>query len=88
MAEAGVRNAWLMGGGRTATAFREAGLITRYVISFIPVILGAGIPLFANGGGLEMLQLIEGKVFPNSVVMFEFEPASETAEPGESDAED
>ena len=55
----------------------------------MPVILGAGIPLFANGGGLETLQLIEGKVFPNSGVMCEFEPASEENEPAAAEpAED
>lgn len=77
IAERGLISVWLMGGGQLATAFREAGLISRYVISFIPVILGDGIPLFARGGSLETLALVEGKVFPNSVIMFEFEPAED-----------
>jgi len=77
LADRGLKDVWLMGGGQLATSFREAGLITRYVITFIPVILGGGIPLFARGGSLETLALVEGKVFPNSVVMFEFEPAEE-----------
>src|SRR2546421_6260001 len=43
----GVRRAWLMGGGKLATSFRSAGLISHFIISVFPVILGAGIPLFA-----------------------------------------
>src|SRR5947209_17403943 len=42
-----VRRAWLMGGGELATSFRRARLVSRFVISIFPVILGSGVPLFA-----------------------------------------
>jgi len=80
MSGKGLKSAWLMGGGKLATSFRQAGLITRYVVSFMPVILGEGIPLFAPGGTLDALELVEGKVFPNYVVMFIYEPADEAFE--------
>jgi dihydrofolate reductase len=82
----GIRRAWLVGGGRCAAAFRAAGLITEYIVSVIPVILGAGIPLFgtpaADLRGLpgasklsttaEPLQLVEHKVYPNGVVQLRY----------------
>jgi uncharacterized protein YhfF/dihydrofolate reductase len=41
-----IRRAWLVGGGQIAAAFRDDGLITEYIVSIIPVILGAGTSLF------------------------------------------
>lgn len=37
---------WLMGGGETAQACRDAGLIDELIVTFIPVLLGDGISLF------------------------------------------
>jgi dihydrofolate reductase len=42
----GIRRAWLVGGGQLAAAFQAEELITEYIVSIIPTILGAGIPLF------------------------------------------
>ena len=36
---------WLVGGAALAASFRSAGLITEYVVSVIPTILGDGIPV-------------------------------------------
>src|SRR5207249_1068059 len=43
----GLRRAWLMGGGKLAASFHADQLISRYIISVFPVLLGSGIPLFA-----------------------------------------
>jgi len=46
----GLRRAWLVGGGKLAAAFRAEGLITEHIVSVVPVILGAGTPLFDGAG--------------------------------------
>ena len=71
----GVRRAWLMGGGKLATSFRSAGLISHFIISVFPVILGAGIPLFAPTVSPEdRLRLIEAKPCPSGIVQLSYEP--------------
>src|SRR5205807_6025314 len=48
LASRGLRRAWLMGGGKLAASFHANQLISRYIISVFPVLLGSGIPLFAS----------------------------------------
>jgi dihydrofolate reductase len=45
---AGDRVAWVVGGGRLASQFAEAGLLDEVLVTVVPVVLGAGIPLFAR----------------------------------------
>jgi dihydrofolate reductase len=72
----GVRRAWLMGGGELATSFRSAGLISRFIISIFPVILGSGIPLFAAVPSVkDSLRLIGAKPFPSGIVQLSYERA-------------
>jgi dihydrofolate reductase len=76
LAARGVRRAWLMGGGQLATSFRSAGLISRFVISIFPVILGSGIPLFAPKASPEdPLRLIAAKPFPSGIIQLSYERA-------------
>jgi len=72
----GHRRIWLVGGGALATACREAGLVTEYIISVIPVVLGAGIPLFAPGGRFEQLRLVDTRSWPDGVVQLRYRPHS------------
>lgn len=46
---AGRRNVWLVGGGGPVRAFVDAGLVGRLVLFQIPVLLGAGAPLWPPG---------------------------------------
>jgi dihydrofolate reductase len=72
----GMRRAWLMGGGELATSFRRAGLISRFIISIFPVILGSGIPLFApTQSEKDSLRLLESKPFASGIVQLTYERA-------------
>ena len=71
---AGMRRAWLVGGGELAASFRAAGLITDYIVSVIPVLLGGGIPLFANSGPQEGLRLLCTIPYPSGVVQLCYQP--------------
>jgi dihydrofolate reductase len=59
----GIRRAWLMGGGKLAASFLAAGLIDEVSLGVMPVVLGAGLPLFAGGLAPTRLQLIESKIY-------------------------
>lgn len=54
----GIKQAWLLGGAAIAAAFRAQGLITTYRLFIIPILLGAGIPLFPQPGPREKLTLV------------------------------
>jgi dihydrofolate reductase len=74
-----VRRAWLMGGGKLATSFRNAGLISHFIISVFPVILGSGIPLLApTQSGKDSLRLVETKPFASGIVQLSYECARNT----------
>jgi len=64
----GLRRVWLVGGGQLAGAFRAAGLITEYIVTVLPVVLGAGTPLFAAPGPREDLRLVDSKKYVGGLV--------------------
>lgn len=43
------RDIWLVGGGKLASAFFANGWIDEIILTIMPVMLGAGIPLFHSG---------------------------------------
>ena len=69
----GHERVWLMGGGELASSFRTQGLVSHYMIWIIPVILGAGIPLFSVGAGMDSLRLVESKSLSNGVVLLSYQ---------------
>jgi len=76
----GIRRAWLVGGGQLAGAFRVEGLIGETIVSIIPVLLGAGIPLFGAPASttVETLKLVEHKVYANGVVQLRYASTTST----------
>ncbi|MFC1573990.1 dihydrofolate reductase family protein [Candidatus Latescibacterota bacterium] len=62
------RRIWLVGGAELTSSFRKSGLVTEYIISIIPVILGNGIPLFLPGCPDEELLHVESCNYPSGVV--------------------
>ncbi len=65
-------NTWLVGGGRLAESFRAQALISDYVISMVPLLLGDGIPLFAGGSTLEQLKLVKSESYPSGIVQLSY----------------
>jgi dihydrofolate reductase len=59
---------WIVGGGDTAGAFLRAGVLEELQLSVIPVLLGAGIPLFAEDAGGRRLELRGTETRPSGMV--------------------
>lgn len=79
--ERGIKRAWLAGGGELAGSFREAGLIDEYIISYIPAILGDGIPIFGFSSVKEDLELVSAKSFPVGIVRAHYRHAADRQGP-------
>lgn len=63
------KDIWLMGGGQAIDAFRAAGLVDRYELSIMPVLLGSGIPLFpTHARGLESVRQTHCRTLTNGIV--------------------
>ncbi|HZE56600.1 MAG TPA: dihydrofolate reductase family protein [Chthoniobacterales bacterium] len=76
LASRGLRRAWLMGGGKLAASFHADHLISRYIISIFPVLLGSGIPLFApRSSSPDTLRFVAAKPFKSGIVQLMYERA-------------
>jgi len=74
LAERGLRRAWLMGGGRLAASFHAERLLSRYVISVIPILLASGVPLFApHSSQPDTLRLVTAKPFKSGIVQLTYD---------------
>jgi dihydrofolate reductase len=70
----GLRRAWLMGGGKLAASFHADQLISRYIFSIFPVLLGSGIPLFApHPSPSDALRFVDAKPFKSGIVQVTYE---------------
>jgi dihydrofolate reductase len=74
----GIRRAWLMGGGKLASSFLAAGLIDEISIGLMPVVLGAGLPLFAGGIAPTHLQLIRKEEYKGGAFGLVYKPKYKT----------
>lgn len=69
------KDIWLMGGGLSIAPFHEAGLVDRWELAIIPVLLGDGIPLFPkHSRGLDSLRLTHSRALKNGIVEAHYEP--------------
>jgi dihydrofolate reductase len=62
---------WLVGGGNVASQYVEAGLLEILRVTVVPVVLGAGLPLFA--GPVPPLRLLDTAAFGNGMVELTYE---------------
>jgi dihydrofolate reductase len=67
----GMRHAYV-DGGITIQGFLQAGLIQRLIITRIPVLLGAGIPLFGPTQGDIVLRHISTRQYASGLVQSEY----------------
>lgn len=58
---------WLIGGGQINTILLEAGLIDEMIISYIPMVLGEGIPLFTKST-LHQFRVLKSEVYNTGVL--------------------
>ena len=79
LAERGCQRVWLVGGGSLAGNCLAAGLLDELLVSVIPHLLGAGVPLFA--GGLEQrLSLQAHRLFPSGVAQLHYRVLRDSAD--------
>lgn len=64
-----------MDGGATIQAFLRAGLVQRLVVSRVPVLIGAGIPLFGALDRDIQLRHVATRQFSSGLVQSEYEVA-------------
>jgi dihydrofolate reductase len=76
LADRGIRKVWLMGGGKLAASFHSSRLISKYIISVFPVLLGSGVPFLAPHSCREdTLSLVTVKPFNSGIVQLTYERA-------------
>jgi len=74
LARRGCRRAWLMGGGQLAASFHAGQLISRYIISVCPILLGGGIPLFAaHSSSTGLVRFVAAKRFKSGLVQLTYD---------------
>jgi dihydrofolate reductase len=59
---------WIIGGGKTARACLDAGLVDELELYLVPRLLGQGIPLLAPGPAVAT-RLLETRSFTNGIVL-------------------
>lgn len=70
------------GGAQLVDALINAGLVDRYIISTIPVLLGDGIRLFKEGRPQQGLKLVRSQAWPSGLVQGEWERVGPHARTG------
>jgi dihydrofolate reductase len=69
------KDIWLMGGGISIAAFHATGLVDRWELGIVPILLGEGIPLIpAHSRGHEPLRLTHGRTLKNGMIEAHYEP--------------
>jgi dihydrofolate reductase len=74
------KDIWLMGGGESIAPFHAAGLVDRWELGIIPVLLGDGIPLFSkNSRPQQGLRLTHSRILTNGIVEAWYESTAPSA---------
>ncbi len=63
---------WLVGGAELIEQFQRQNAIDEYIISFIPVLLGEGIPLFKPQNQQQVLRLLDSRSYPSGLVQHHY----------------
>ena len=70
---AGERHLWIVGGGNVASQFADEGLLDEVLVTVVPVVLGAGKPLFDRRLPGREMQLMGTRVFDTGMVELRYE---------------
>jgi dihydrofolate reductase len=73
IAAAGERNLWVVGGGNVASQFADEGLLDEVLVTVVPVVLGAGKPLFDRRLPGGPMQLMGTRTFATGMVELRYE---------------
>ncbi len=66
-------NIWLVGGGQVNTLALNADLIDEVMLFQMPVVLGAGLPLFPGVKQTKPLKLIQSKSYASGVTLLHYQ---------------
>jgi dihydrofolate reductase len=70
---AGDRNLWVVGGGNVASQFADEGLLDEVLVTVVPVVLGAGKPLFDRRLPGRPMQLMGTRMFATGMVELRYQ---------------
>jgi len=73
MIAAGERNLWIVGGGDVGSQFADERLLDEILVTVVPVILGAGKPLFDHRLPGGPMQLLGTRAFDTGMVELRYE---------------
>jgi dihydrofolate reductase len=73
LAAAGGKNLWVVGGGNVASQYADDGLLDDLILTVVPVVLGAGKPLFNRGLPGGPMQLAGVQPFDTGMVQLRYE---------------
>jgi len=73
IAAAGERNLWIVGGGNVVSQFADEGLLDEVLVTVVPVVLGAGKPLFDRRLPGGPMQLMGTRTFATGMVELRYE---------------
>jgi dihydrofolate reductase len=73
IAAAGERNLWIVGGGNVASQFANEGLLDEVLVTVVPVVLGAGKPLFDRRLPGGPMQLMGTRTFATGMVELRYQ---------------
>jgi dihydrofolate reductase len=62
-----------MGGGELARDFLKADLVDELYLGIVPVLLGAGIPLFPSGFPQRNFSLVENNTYSKGLIVLKYE---------------
>jgi dihydrofolate reductase len=65
------KDVWLFGGGSLFRYLLDEGLVERVEVSVIPVLIGSGIPLIADGGS-QSLRLLSHCTLPSGIAQLAY----------------
>ena len=70
---AGELDLWVVGGGNIASQFADHGLLDRVEVTLVPVVLGAGKPLFDRRLRAGAMKLLAARTFSSGMVGLTYE---------------